>query len=250
MVGFNSIPIYYRTMSFSKRIATAMLLMPSMAKASATYIHAGGYFGRAQNPFFGNPELSTVYLEDFELPNFTTYPYNYLNTPNARGWNGARSGSTMAGVREDYAPTDPNGGLGYYWTNAVHTLDTDKLPAGIHFDFTPDAQGRLPEYVGAALRGSRILGTNPDFNVILVYDRIGQEVTNGEWLIPKPPTGQAIEDLFINFEGIYVPGGISRILFRDFREVDHLTYGYAIPEPSAGWLAAAGGWLWLRRRRA
>ena len=44
-------------------------------------------------------------------------------------------------------------------------------------------------------------------------------------------------------------GGIARIHFRDFVEVDHLTYGYAIPEPSTLWLAAASGWLCLRRRR-
>ena len=75
-------------------------------------------------------------------------------------------------------------------------------------------------------------------------------MTNGEWRIPKPnydlPYNQ--EDLFLNFEGIYVQGGISSIHFRDFLEVDHLTYGYAIPEISTGLLTLAAGTLILARR--
>ncbi len=97
------------------------------------------------------------------------------------------------------------------------------------------------------------MGNGPTFNAILVYDGLGQEVTEGKWQIPKPvpDPNQPIEDLFLNFEGIHVPGGISRIHFRDFIEVDHLTYGYAIPEPAALTFTIAGGAaLLFRRRRA
>jgi hypothetical protein len=218
--------------------------LTAICGAALTYYSSTTYRGRADNPILNEPATGLVYVEDFEIQGLTAS--QVLHTPNATGWNGVSAGSTRWGVQEDYSDSD----LSYYWTNSGGSDESRKLPLGIHFDFTPDAQGRLPEYVGAALRGSRILGTNPDFNVILVYDRIGQEVTNGEWLIPKPPTGQAIEDLFINFEGIYVPGGISRILFRDFREVDHLTYGYAIPEPSAVCLTLVSALCFLPRRRA
>ena len=100
------------------------------------------------------------------------------------------------------------------------------------------------------MRGFGLLGTGPTFNTILVYDKNGIEVTEGQWRIPKPAFNPnlPIEDLFLNFEGIHVPGGISSIHFRDFSEVDHLTYGYAIPEPSAAWLAMGAG-IWLLRRR-
>ena len=76
-------------------------------------------------------------------------------------------------------------------------------------------------------------------------------MTQGLWQIDKLPLNPnlPIEDLFLNFEGIYVPGGISSIHFRDFTEVDHLTYGYSIPEPSAVLLATAAGLLCLRRKR-
>jgi hypothetical protein len=153
-------------------------------------------------------------------------------------------------VQEDYQISDADGGLGYRWTDSGGSPDSRKPPNGIHFDFTPNAQGQLPEYAGAALRGFGLLGNGPAFNTILVYDKNGVEVTAGQWQIPKPVFNPdlPIEDLFLNFEGICVPGGISSIHFRDFSEVDHLTYGYAIPEPSTTGLAAATG-LWLLRRR-
>lgn len=189
-----------------------------------------------------------MYLENFEQRNLGLPPYNYLTTPNAQGWNGRISGAPFRGVQEDFA----DGSLGYRWNSSGGSPDTTKLPGGIHFDFTPDEQGRLPEYAGAALAGFGIIGSGAAFNAILVYDRNGVEVTNGEWQIPKPNYDLPYreEDLFLNFEGVYVPGGISRIHFRDFLEVDHLTYGYAIPEPAAIWLAVGVGLSLLRRPRS
>ncbi len=211
---------------------------------AATFFHVDSYHGRSENPFWNNVEIETAYLEDFEEGNLSMPPYNYLTTPNAQGWNGGRRGSANSGVREDYSAQDGN--IGFYWSNASGSSATEKAPAGIHFDFSPDAQGRLPEYVGAALRG--MLGTSADFNLILAFDSNGVEVTMGQWQIPKPVPSLPTEDRFTNFEGIYVPGGISRIHFRDFLEVDHLTYGYAIPEPSAVGLAM-GSVFWLMRRQ-
>jgi hypothetical protein len=226
------------------------LLMTSCTTHAANiYYNASGYEGRADNPFLANVAGGLIYVEDFENQG-SLRPQYLLTTPNATGWNGSSIGSPSAGVREDYSIDEPENLLGYRWSNSSRPDESSKLPTGIHFDFSPDSQGRLPEYAGAALRGSSVLGDDPDFNIILVYDRNGMEVTNGEWRIPKPipDPNQPIEDLFLNFEGIYVPGGISRIHFRDFREVDHLTYGYAIPEPSAAGLAL-GSVFWLMRRQ-
>lgn len=230
-------------------ITCLYIFFPSWVEASVVYFNSNNYRKREDNPFLTQLEKGVLFVEDFENQGGVR-PRSVLTTPYATGWNGLTSGSLSRGVQEDYSNNDP---LGHSWTNSGGSSETEKPPNGIHFDFTPDVQGRLPDYVGAALRGSTILGNNPNFNVILVYDSAGQEVTEGSWLIPKPVSNpnQAMEDLFLNFEGIYVPGGISRIHFRDFREVDHLTYGYAIPEPSSGWLAMGTGiWLLSRRRRS
>ena len=172
-------------------------------------------------------------------------PRYQLTTRLATGWNGSSIGSVSSGVRKDYSIGDVDNALGYRWSNSSRPSESTELPDVIHFDFTPYVQGHLPGYVGGALRGSTILGSNPDFNLILVYDSAGHEVTEGNWLLPKPPVNATIpiEDLFLNFEEVYVSGGISLIHFRDFRELDHLTYGYAIPEPSAAWVDPGNRYL-------
>lgn len=238
-------------MNYSKLLYITWLgCMTTQATGAVTFYNVNNYKWRINNPFYQNSSIDNVYIEDFESE--SNHRTNVLSTPYATGWNGWTTGSLGWGVQEDYSPTDPDGGMGWYWTDAIRSESAEKPPIGIHFDFTPDAYGRYPEYVGAALRGFGILGASSNFNTILVYDASGNEVTNGDWLIPKPPWNpdQPIEDLFLNFEGIHVPGGISRIQFRDFQELDHLTYGYApIPEPSTislGGVAAVG----LLRRRA
>lgn len=236
-----------KIMNSSVFLNTALLTLiaVSPAQGSVSYYHVGDYRSRSDSPFIQGIQIGAMYLEDFEQRNLDQPPYNFLTTPYAQGWNGRVSGAPSRGVQEDFA----DGSLGYRWNSSGGSPETTQLPLGIHFDFTPDAQGRLPEYAGAALAGIGLAGGEPTFNVILVYDRNGIEVTNGEWQIPRPnyDIPYLEEDLFLNFEGIHVPGGISRIHFRDFIEVDHLTYGYAIPEPSTTWLAAAAG-LWLLRR--
>ncbi len=222
--------------------------------ATPTYYAVENYRGRVDNPFLGNPGLGIVYLDDFEPPNNYASPGSILVTPNATGWNGGISAAPFRGVKEDSSATDEDRGLGYRWTSTVIVGDTQKDPPGIHFDFTPDELGRLPEYAGAALLGKYDLqNAGGLFNNIFVVDSLGNEVTGGAWQIPKPllsdPLPEDPSDFFMHFEGLHVPGGISRIHFRDFVEVDHLTYGYAIPEPSAVWLAMGSGFWLLHRRR-
>jgi hypothetical protein len=231
----------------SHTILVLLLSASTPALSAITYYNTDSYRSRNDSPFLLGLQNGTMYLENFEQRNLEKPPYNYLTTPNAQGWNGAVSGAPNRGVQEDFA----DGSLGYRWDSGGGSLETRQLPNGIHFDFTPDEQGRLPEYVGAALAGRGLLATEPSFNIILVYDRNGREVTEGNWQIPRPnydlPYQEA--DLFLNFEGIFVPGGVSRIHFRDFVEVDHLTYGYAIPEPSSAWLVMCTGIWFLHRRR-
>jgi len=232
---------------FSLKTVLLALAMAPSTWGAVTYYAVDHYRGRADSPFLQGLQDGTMYLENFQSINVDRPPYNYLTTPHAQGWNGLVTGAPSHGVQEDFA----TGELGRTWDSSAGSPDTTQLPRGIHFDFTPDEQGRLPEYVGAALLGRGLSLNSPAFNLILVYDRDGMEVTNGEWQIPRPDYNLPYleEDLFLHFEGIHVSGGISRIHFRDFLEVDHLTYGYSIPEPTAALLATAAGLLCLRRKR-
>lgn len=235
-------------MFFSKLRVFAMCATAGVCPASVTY-NVSNYTGRSENPFLGMEGVVKSYVEDFETQAFTGN--NILTTPNASGWNGSTSGSPFWGVREDYDLSDPDGGLGWRWTSRVQVGGFQKDPPGIHFDFTPDADGRFPDFCGAALVGLEDSTGVGGFNSIFVYDKDGNEVTGGLWKIPKPIADPNLpaEDLFLNFEGIYVPGGISRIHFRDFTEVDHLTYAYSVPEPGAWFLVAASLLVNLRWHR-
>jgi hypothetical protein len=226
---------------------TGFFFAGNQVQGSSLFYHVDHYRSRQDSPFVAGLQQGTMFLENFENIGPDRYPYNFMTTPNAQGWNGLRSGSPLGGVQEDIS----SNGIGYYWSSSAQSSISNQLPNGIHFNFTADEQGRFPEYVGAALVGRGLKATGPNFNVILVYDRNGVEITNGAWQIPKPnyDIPYLEEDLFNNFEGIYVPGGISMIHFRDFLEVDHLTYGYSIPEPTVTLLAPAAGLLCLRRKR-
>jgi hypothetical protein len=227
-----------------------LIFLPVSAQCAIVYFHTDGYRGRSDSPFLPYLEGGVTYVEDFETQG-TQQPRNLLTTPNATGWNGLAVGSPGRGVQEDYSENDPSG---YRWSINFSHPDTIKPPAGIHFDFIPDDQGRLPEYVGAALLGRYDPnGTGMLYNSIFVYDKDGAEVTGGEWKFVRPPFSEIPADpadYFLNFYGIYFPGGISRIHFLGFDEADHLTYGYAIPEPSSLWLTLGARIGTLRRRRS
>jgi hypothetical protein len=238
--------------NFLRYLALIALAETEVSRAAVSYYQTDNYLGRDDNPFWTDVTLDKVYLENFEQRNLETPPYNYLTTPYAQGWNGTIGGAPGHGVQEDLAKS---GDLGHTWSSSGGRPATTKPPTGIHFDFTPDPQGRLPEYAGAALLGRfDENGTGNLYNSIFVYDKDGLEVTGGAWKFVRPPVSAIPSDpaeYFLNFYGVQVPGGISRIHFRDFLEVDHLTYGYsAIPEPASAGLAAAAALAFgLRRKR-
>jgi len=51
------------------------------------------------------------------------------------------------------------------------------------------------------------------------------------------------------FFGIYAPQGITRLDITNVRQIDHLQYGYAIPEPATTALALGGLALFIGCRR-
>ena len=119
------------------------------------------------------------------------------------------------------------------------------------FNFTPDALGRLPRYFGIAFPRPVSSDTNPQRaeEVIGATDAFGVNILTN-YVFPTPegtfPEESAEWGIFFGF---YNEAGISQVTLKNAFWVDHLQFGYNVPEP---------GWLWvpamfalaLQRRRA
>jgi len=186
----------------------------------------------------------TIYIEDFED--------RQLNTPyvSANGGGPSSSGGVPQGtgpsVDEDDGIKDGKSTAGYVWT----IYSSSGAPV-IDFSFSPNEEGKLPTYVGAALLGGNDSAVGPDFySKIFVYGPDGKGVPiDWQVLAPRvPPMTPESSSIGDRFAGIYFSEGISRIRFPNEGYIDHLQYGYAIPEPVSGGLLSALGVGWLARR--
>ncbi|MES2709836.1 MAG: PEP-CTERM sorting domain-containing protein [Verrucomicrobiota bacterium] len=214
------------------------LLMPPSARA-ATFFYAQPYRDRTGNPFWQGVLDGTMYLEDFED--------RQLNTPYVTGFGGATyQTKSTPNVDGDDGRVDGRG-QGFTWNSFA-------LGAGrenIRFDFSPNADGLLPKYAGAVLFGFVSAEVGLDlYQPILVYDATGNEITGGKWQVQVPKLVDGVSERMADrFAAIYNEHGISRIVFPGTHVVDHLTYGYAIPEPSSGALLLGALGAALNRRR-
>ena len=211
----------------------ALLTLAEPCSSAVTYYLSQPYYGRSDSPFYQGIIQGTLYVEDFED--------RALNTPYVSAPYGdvtLDSGDTT--VDEDDGK-DGMGIRGYFWTRSRGA----RPPAGIglQFDFDRNEAGLLPEYFGAALLKGNPTSAGPDFySTILVYDAFGEEITGGLWQIlqPRRPSNETVfssnQD---RLAGIHVPGGISKVVFMSDGIVDHLQYGYTIPESGTTFLAAA-----------
>ena len=137
-------------------------------------------------------------------------------------------------------------------------------------NFSADANGHYPRYFGMAFpaevnaltgftvapfivpttesqnRGNyELLGVKDAFgNAIFTYEIFDTPVGGtglDNWIADDPRWG--------TFFGLYNDAGISQVTLYSTIYLDHLQYGYAIPEPSGGILGAAGILSLARRRR-
>lgn len=212
-------------------LSWSSFIIPSKA---VTVFYTQPYFGRSDSPFYQGIQAGTIYLEDFED--------QILNTPYVTSPGSVSKGKGRT-VDEDDGIRDGKYTGGYVWTGSQP-----------EFRFSPTPQGKLPEYVGFALLGGNVvsLGVGMEiYSKILAYDNAGQEITDGQWLVlqPRIPILPFTSSLADRFAGIYYPGGISRIVSVNDTAIDHLQYGYAIPEPGGSWLLAIVSTLALHRRR-
>ena len=219
----------------------SLLCLLGMAQGSVVVYPATHYVQRSDSPFYAGIQSGTIYLEDFEDELF--------NSPYVSSANATVSLLTRYSVDEDDGVVDGvSNGLGL-------AKRTDTPPGPLVFDFVPDAQGHYPRFVGLVitsytltsadnLTGLEFLGVK-DINGGLI-------LSNQQFILPNSPTYVPPESSFwATFIGVYADEGISQITLDSASRIDHLQYGYSIPEASSlVTLSAAGlAGIAFRRRR-
>jgi hypothetical protein len=244
-----------------------LLIGLQQACASVSYVWEEiPYFSAADSPFYGGIQGGSIYLEDFED--------HELNTPYVRSWDYPKSLGTLPSGDEVLSlqlgltvrtlgaqgadSVDADDGLigdfmgrgGDAWTTRNVALSQ---PMGsMDFRFERDTAGRLPTYVGFVV-------TEPDsyflsFEVSMktpgdLYNWFGESTYDPRSWTPNNFPGDTRSHRFF---GLYLEAGIESLYIHNVISIDHLQYGYAIPEPTTFGLLAAGiaaGCFRRRRRR-
>jgi hypothetical protein len=215
------------------------------ASAAVTYFGPTPYAQRSDSPFAQAITEGTVRLENFED--------GLLNTGFAFAGCGRASNELRPSVDEDDGIID-GFGIGRTWSNSF-------LPAcdfGLDdFRFEPDSLGRLPNFVGFVVVGPGS-GEFVDGGFLYrakpsIFDANGIELSDGRFFeLPDYDVSISQRSTYYSrFIGFTSEVGIARLMIGGVAAVDHLQYGYLIPEPSVALLAAAVlGLAAFRRRRA
>ena len=228
-----------------------VLLWPQFGTGAVTFWEEVPYFGAEDSPFYAGIQAGTIILEDFED--------HELNTPNVVSWDSPLSdqigrtyrdgnpNSTWSVDADDGLNGDFRGHDGDTWT--TRSASNGQRLGRMEFRFEPDILGRYPSYVGFVV-------TEPhDYFEFVELVAVPESGVEGEWpdeydsLTWIPPQSFPGDTRTHRFFGIHEESGISVLRLNNVAQIDHLQYGYAIPEPGAGLLASTGVFLLLARRR-
>jgi hypothetical protein len=120
----------------------------------------------------------------------------------------------------------------------------------MQFDFLPNSEGLYPTYVGIVVTEVSEVDLDVELSFLNLEGRdlfADGEYDPKEW---SPPGGATRgSPLTMRFFGLYHSEGISRLMVENVRQVDHLQYGYSIPEPSSALLLIFGSLWSLKRKR-
>ena len=197
------------------------------------------YFSEKDSPFYGgivDNAGNGIYLENFEDQALNT---PFVQQPEGVFYVGATIRSVFPNISDGVVRSvDGDDGAVDGQTFAGDSWRTTDFSGGgvsnrIGFDFLPDDQGRYPRYVGIVV--TRVFNVDTDVE-------IGWLNPDGELLFrdgefdPKDwrPEGGAPNGspLTMRFIGLFSEEGIAKLQIRNASQVDHLQYGYSIPEPS------------------
>lgn len=234
----------------------------SGASGAAIFWEELSYFSAEDSPFYAGIQAGTIYLEDFED--------HELNTPNVISWdfpqiigvdsNGNVSQSRQRGLahragkpNRTWSVDGDDGLLGDFLGSGGDTWTTQNVSNGqqlgsMEFRFTPDAEGRYPTFVGFVVTEPFIYTRDVEFGTSTLT---GPESSDNSFdpLTWIPRLSFPGDTRTHRFFGIEVESGITRLNIRNVAQIDHLQYGYAIPEPSVIGLLLPCGLMALRRHR-
>ncbi len=196
------------------------------------------YFSEQDSPFYAGIQAGTIYLENFEDQALDT-PFvsepsgvDYFGTT-ARAFNPDALRGTIWSVDGDDGAVDGETFDGDTWITLNSCCFTRANRMG--FDFQPNGDGLYPSFVGIVV--TRVSDFDNDVDLTVLDTRglsvfADSEFDPMEW---SPPGGTGPgSPLLQRFIGFQVDGGITAIRVSNVSQLDHLQYGYAIPEPSAG----------------
>jgi hypothetical protein len=196
------------------------------------------YYSEADSPFFQGIEEGSMYFENFED--------QALNVPYVSIISGRLTENRRPSIDGDDGSIS-NTPAGYSYRTTVG------YPA-FTINFEPDALGRYPRYFGVAFPSivDDSITSQPD-QVLGLTDAFGATIFNSLRIrmIPFDPLIPANSTYYHSFLGVFNDTGISQVMLHWGVYIDHLQYGYEIPEWGAGWgMGAVGVLLFLRRARA
>jgi len=218
----------------------------------ATLFGPSLYFSERDSPFYSgivDNAGAGIYLEDFED--------GELNTPNVRQPLGQSAvGQTfrsrfpdavVQGVDGDDGVIDGMTGSGDTW---ITVTNNGTISQFTDFEFLPDSNGNYPLYVGIVI--TQVINPDSDLEIGWLSPEGESLFDDGEF-DPKdwsPLEGAPLgSPLNMRFIGLYAEEGISALILGNAGQVDHLQYGYSIPEPSTSGLCLLAGFLGLLTRR-
>jgi len=183
------------------------------------------YAQRSDSPWAAGIRQCSIYVEDFED--------GLVNTP----------GLAMAlGIMSPGSSVDEDDGiLGNQDDDTFHGRNWYAGASGpsltARAEFTSDASGHYPTYAGW------VIDTYEDQDAFFeAYDPSGNLVASYRYILEWGD---------YQFVGVYAPQGIGAIQSRNnFNlSIDHVQYGYAIPEPGTALLTATAALAAASRRR-
>lgn len=209
------------------------------------------YRSALDSPFYEGIQGDLIFLEDFEDGLLDTpYVRDPLVFPQMgtsyRALINPSTDAPFASVDGDDGSLDFDGSGGDSW---VTFQNASGLRSFFEFEFEPNEDGHYPLFVGIVVTEVADIFEEVEFGV---FGESGLNLaTSAEfdprlWVTINDRPGDVERHRFIGF---YAEEGIRRFRARNTLQVDHLQYGYAIPEPSVAALIAMAAFAFHRRQR-